>query len=171
MLKLKLKKESHQQLLVSLGIVLISLIINPSISYSQNIPKAISGTISSGDITTGTSTVKVSTTEPVICFTETDASKMIVELENSGDYQEQIDLLKQANAELEKQIGLLKDINKLQQEQLNVSKQTIESYKELLKTQKEAYEKQIENNKPSIWGKIAAAAGGLGIGVLIGLLL
>jgi uncharacterized membrane protein (DUF106 family) len=138
---------------VSLGIVLISLVILPLTSYAQ------------------TSTVTVNTASPVVCFTEDDAKKIVVDLENVNDYKEQVELLKEANAELEKQIGLLKDINKLQQEQLNVSKQTIESYKELLKTQKEAYEKQIENNKPSIWGKIAAAAGGLGIGVLIGLLL
>lgn len=155
---------------MSLGIVLISLIISPSISYSQGIPNAIPGTVSSGSLS-ATSTVVVSTTEPVVCFKESDASRMVVELENNGDYREQIDLLKQANSELEKQIGFLKEINKLQQEQLKVSEQTIASYKELLKTQKEAYEKKIENEKPSIWGKIAAAVGGLGIGVLVGLLL
>jgi uncharacterized membrane protein (DUF106 family) len=138
---------------LSLKIVLISLVILPLTSYAQ------------------TSTVTVNTASPVVCFTEDDAKKIVVDLENVNDYKEQVELLKEANAELEKQIISLKDINKLQQEQLNVSKQTIESYKELLKTQKEAYEKQIENNKPSIWGKIAAAAGGLGIGVLIGLLL
>ena len=106
-----------------------------------------------------------------MCFTEEDTKKIVVELENSADYQEQVSLLKDANSELEKQIVSLKEINKLQQEQLEISKQTIESYKNLLNAQKEAYEKEIENSKPSIWGRIFAGAGGLGIGILVGLLL
>lgn len=118
-----------------------------------------------------TSTVTVNTASPVVCFTEDDAKKIVVDLENVNDYKEQVELLKEANAELEKQIISLKEINKLQQEQLEITKQTIESYKNLLKTQKEAYEKEIENNKPSIWGKIFAGIGGLGIGILVGLLL
>jgi uncharacterized membrane protein (DUF106 family) len=138
---------------LSLKIVLISLVILPLTSYAQP------------------STVTVNTTDPVVCFTEDDAKKIVVDLENVNDYKEQVELLKEANAELEKQIISLKEINKLQQEQLEITKQTIESYKNLLKTQKEAYEKEIENNKPSIWGKIFAGIGGLGIGILVGLLL
>ena len=117
------------------------------------------------------SVASTAVTDPVICFKEADANKIIVRLETADDYEVEIDLLKQGNLELEKQINLLKEVNKLQTEQLLVSKQTINSYKELLKTQKEAYEKQIENTKPSVWGKIFAAVGGIGIGVLIGLLL
>jgi uncharacterized membrane protein (DUF106 family) len=117
-----------------------------------------------------TSTVVVNTTSSVVCFTEDDTKKIVVDLENVNDYKEQVEILKEANAELEKQIISLKEINKLQQEQLDISKQTIISYQNLLKVQKEAYEKEIKNNKPSIWGKIFASIGGLGVGVLIGLL-
>jgi len=138
---------------LSLKIVLISLVILPLTSYAQ------------------TSTVIVNSTSPVVCFTEDDAKKMVVDLENSNDYREQVEILKEANAELEKQITLLKEINKLQQEQSEISKQTIESYQKLLKAQKEAYEKEIENNKPSIWEKIFVGIGAAGIGVLIGSLL
>lgn len=137
---------------MSLGIVLFSLILNLSTSWAE--------------------TIQINTTEPVICFTEADAkTKILLPLENSIDYQQEIELLKQTTQELEKQIVLLKEMNKLQSEQLELSKQTIESYKKLLDSQKEAYERKIENEKPSIWGKIAATFGGLGIGILIGLLL
>jgi len=116
-------------------------------------------------------TISVNTDKPVVCFTEEDTKKIVVELENSADYQEQVSLLKDANSELEKQIVSLKEINKLQQEQLEISKRTIESYKELIKTQREAYETEIKNTKPSIWKQIITGISGLGIGVLIGLIL
>ncbi len=129
------------------------MVFLPSISYCDDIKSS------------------TTTTESVVCFKESDAAKIVVELENARDYQEQIELLKQANQELEKQITLLKEANKLQQEQLGVAKQTVESYKKLLETQKQAYEKKIENEKPSIWGKIMIGIGSLGVGVLVGLLL
>ena len=143
-----------------LGIVLISLIINPLINncYAQSPTTTIVPTLKQ-------------TTESLVCFKEEDAKKMVVELENARDYEDEIDLLKKGNLEIEKQITLLKEANKLQNEQLDISKKTIDSYKELLQAQKDAYEKKIENEKPSIWGKFFAAIGGVGIGVLIGLLL
>ena len=158
---------------MSLKIVLISLVILPLTSYAQPPEGSISATTikSSTSDVKQTSTVIVNTTSPVVCFTEDDTKKIVVDLENSNDYREQVEILKEANAELEKQIISLKEINKLQQEQLEISKQTIESYQKLLNAQKEAYEKEIENSKPSIWGKIFAGAGGLGIGILVGLLL
>jgi hypothetical protein len=147
------------------------LAISPLISNAQPIVN-LPGTVTSGDIVFGGQTiVKVNTAKPVICFEEEDAKQMVVQLENSIDYEDQSENLKQGTAELEKQIALLKEINKLQMEQLNISKQTIESYKELTKVQKEAYEKHIDNIKPSIWDKIFPSLGGVGIGVLIGLLL
>jgi hypothetical protein len=139
------------------------LILSPSISQSQIIPKL-------QDV--NQSYVLVNTKEPVICFTEADVTnKVVVQLENNKDYESEIILLKQGTTELEKQIELLKESNKLQKEQLDITKQTIDSYRELLKSQKEAYEKQIENSKPSIFEKIFAAIGGVGIGILVGLLL
>lgn len=119
----------------------------------------------------GQTWVLVNTVEPVICYEEKTGSQMILQLENAKDYKTQVDDLKQGNVELEKQIVLLKEANKLQAEQRDIANQTIESYKGLLKVQKESFEKQIENQKPSVWGKIGAAFGGLGIGILIGVLL
>ncbi len=149
------------------------MVILPLTSYAQPPEGSISATTikSSTSDVKQTSTVIVNTTSPVVCFTEDDTKKMVVDLENSNDYREQVEILKEANVELEKQIISLKEINKLQQEQLEISKQTIESYKNLLNAQKEAYEKEIENNKPNIWEKIFVGVGAAGIGVLIGLLL
>ncbi len=145
---------------MSLGIVLISLVILLSTSLAQT-----------SNTKPNQTTILVNTDKPVVCFTEEDTKKIVVELENSADYQEQVSLLKDANSELEKQIVSLKEINKLQQEQLEISKRTIESYKELIKTQREAYETEIKNTKPSIWKQIITGISGLGIGVLIGLIL
>ena len=167
---------------MSLGIVLVLLVSSPLISNAQEI-KTVPGTISSGDLVPGKNQIStpvapagqtwvlVNTTKPVICYEEKTGSQMILQLENAKDYKTQVDDLKQGNAELEKQIALLKEANKLQAEQRDIANQTIESYKGLLKVQKESFEKQIENQKPSIWGKIGAALGGLGIGILIGMLL
>ena len=135
------------------------MVILPLTSYAQPPEGSISATTikSSTSDVKQTSTVIVNTTSPVVCFTEDDTKKIVVDLENSNDYREQVEILK--------------EINKLQQEQLEISKQTIESYQKLLNAQKEAYEKEIENNKPNIWEKIFVGVGAAGIGVLIGLLL
>jgi len=129
---------------LSFGIVLFSLVINPLINLSY-----------AGDI----------------CFSENDAKQMLVQLESVADYKEQIELMKSANQELLKQIELLKQVNKLQVDQLTTYKKTIDAYDALLKSQKNAYEKQIENERPSIFGKIFAGVGGIGAGILIGLIL
>ncbi len=129
---------------MSFGIVLFSLVINPLINLSY-----------AGDI----------------CFSENDAKQMLVQLESVADYKEQIELMKSANQELLKQIELLKQVNKLQVDQLTTYKKTIDAYDALLKSQKNAYEKQIENERPSIFGKIFAGVGGIGAGILIGLIL
>ena len=92
---------------------------------------------------------------------------MVVDLENVNDYREQIDLLKQSNAELEKQLDLMRQINKFQYEQLEISKQTIEAYKNLIDVQKNAYESEIKNSKYSVWEKVFVS---LGVGLLIGLI-
>lgn len=103
----------------------------------------------------------------VICFAEADVKRMVVDLENVNDYREQIDLLKQSNAELEKQLDLMRQINKFQYEQLEISKQTIEAYKNLIDVQKNAYESEIKNSKYSVWEKVFVS---LGVGLLIGLI-
>lgn len=166
---------------MSLGLGLMVLVLNLSTNcYAlENNTKKIPGTITSGDIVPGQPAsldpnktwVLVNTKEPVVCFTETDGKQMVVPLENTDEYQTEINLLKQGNEELEKQINLLKETNKLQKEQLDISRQTIDSYKELIKSQKEAYEKQIENIKPSLFEKFSGILGGVGVGILVGLLL
>lgn len=96
---------------------------------------------------------------------------MILDIENTQDYKEQVDLLKQSTAELEKQVNLLRQVNELQDQQIQTAEQTVISYHNLLKAQKEAYEKEIENNKPSIWREIGIGIGAAGIGALMGALL
>ena len=160
---------------MSLGLVLISLGINPLTSYAQ-VTKPIPGTITSGDIKPVSSNpnqtwVLVNTINPVICYEEETGKQMILQLENNADYETEISDLKKDSAELEKQIGLLKDEIVLQKEQLDISKQTVDSYKELIKAQKDAFVKQIDNSKPSFLQKISTFLGGIGVGVLAGLFL
>lgn len=116
-------------------------------------------------------TVIVNTTSPVICFSEEDAKKIVVQLEDLADYKDQVEILKQQNQELLKQIELLKTINKLQQDQIVLSTQAITNLNEVIKSQKNAYEKKIEEEKPSILNKLYTTVGTLGVGVLIGILL
>jgi uncharacterized protein YlxW (UPF0749 family) len=109
--------------------------------------------------------------EPSVCFSEEDSKKIVVQLEDLADYKEQIEILKQQTAELEKQVKLLKEVASIQKEQLEFANKSIESYQTLLKTQQESYEKEIKNQKPSIFSKIYTTIGAVGIGVLVGLLL
>lgn len=144
---------------MSLEIVLLLLVLSPLISvcYSQE----------NNFSSVGQTWVLVNTTEPVVCYEEKIAKQIILQLENAIDYKTQVEDLKLSNFELEKQIILLKEVNRLQAEQRDIANQAIESYKELLRVQKESFEKQIENQKPSVWSKIGAVLGGMGVGALL----
>lgn len=96
---------------------------------------------------------------------------MVVEIEKCRLIQQEVDLLKQKNDELERQIVLLKEINTIQEKQIQTLKKATETYQDLLKTQGEAYEKQLKQAKPDIWQEITRAAAFVGVGLLLGLLL
>jgi len=109
--------------------------------------------------------------EPIICFKESDASQIVVKLENYPKLEDNIRLLKEENAELEKKINNLNEIIKSQEIVIANSEKTIKKLEETIITQKKAYEKQIEESKPSIWRYIGTAIGSLAVGLCIGLLI
>lgn len=106
-----------------------------------------------------------------ITFDESIAGKMVVEIEQCRVTEDQIELYKEANAELEYQIKLSKDINNIQKEQLEVAKETVKQYQELLKTQEDVYKQAIKDTKPNLFKKLIDSLGFIGIGVLAGVLL
>jgi len=109
--------------------------------------------------------------EPIICFKESDASQIVVKLENYPKLQDNIKTLKEENAELDIKIDKLNKIIKSQETIIANAEKTIKRLEETIDTQKKAYEKQIEEAKPSIWSYIATALGSLAVGLCIGLLL
>ncbi len=111
------------------------------------------------------------TNNKIICFSEQDAGKMVVDLEKYQKQSEIVKLLKEENKELEIKIDNLNKIIKSQDEIIKKSNETIANLQKLLDTQKEAYEKQIKESKPSIWSYIGTAIGSLAVGLCIGLLI
>lgn len=105
-----------------------------------------------------------------ITFDESVAGKMVVEIEQCRIMEDQIELYKESNAELEYQIKLQKDINNLQKEQLEVTKEAVKQYQELLKIQEDVYKQVIKDTKPNPIKKFIDSLGFVGIGVLIGVL-
>lgn len=99
-----------------------------------------------------------------ICFTNEVASRMIVDLEQKNNYENQVVLYKEGNRELEYQVQLLKEVNELRKEQLN-------QYERLVNLQKDSYEAIIKESKPSIGQKIFEFISLLGLGVAIGALI
>jgi len=107
----------------------------------------------------------------VICFSEEDAGKIVVDLEKYQKQSELVDLIKEENKELEIKIANLDKIIKSQDEIIKKSNESIENLQKLMDAQKEAYEKQIQESKPSIWKFIGTALGSLAVGLCIGLLI
>lgn len=105
------------------------------------------------------------TSEPIICFAEKTASKMVVELEKCRITNKQIENLIKENQELSKQIEYLKIIIELQKKELEISKQTIENLQMIIDYQNEAYEKLY---KKSFYDKIKENSLFLTLGILIG---
>ena len=95
----------------------------------------------------------------------------MVKLENYPKLQDNIKTLKEENAELDIKIDKLNKIIKSQETIIANAEKTIKRLEETIDTQKKAYEKQIEEAKPSIWSYIATALGSLAVGLCIGLLL
>lgn len=106
-----------------------------------------------------------------ICFTEQDAQRLVVDLERGRNYEEQIELYRQANSELERQVGYLKEMVALQKEQLLLGRDALKQYQELIDYQKKSYEHALQENKPNLLRKLFDSLGLIGIGVLFGLVL
>ena len=106
-----------------------------------------------------------------ITFEESVAGKIVVEIEQCRITENQIELYKEANQELEYQIKLQKDINDLQKDQLEIAKETVKQYQELLKIQEDVYKQAIRDVKPNPVKKLIDAIGFIGIGILVGILL
>ncbi|MDA8104667.1 MAG: hypothetical protein M0Z71_04740 [Nitrospiraceae bacterium] len=105
-----------------------------------------------------------------VCFSEADAEAIVVDIEKGKNLAEQVDLYKQANAELAQQVKLLKEIGDLQKQQLEVSRTAIEQYKDIIKYQGEAFQQVLKEAKPSILKCLIDAVGFIGIGALVGIL-
>lgn len=99
-----------------------------------------------------------------ICFSEQTAREMIVYIEQCNIIRQQVEVLKEANKELEYQVRLLKEINTLRVEQ-------VDKLQDLVKLQKDAYEGIIKESKPSVFKSFVTGIGYLSIGILIGLVL
>jgi len=106
-----------------------------------------------------------------ICFTPDTTGQIVVEIEKCRLIQQEVELLRQKNDELERQIALYKEMNVIQEQQIQTLKKTTETYVDLLKTQGEAYEKQIKQAKPNILNEIMKGTAFVGLGLLVGLLL
>jgi len=104
--------------------------------------------------------------EPIICFSEETAKRMVVELEQCRITNKQIEALIKENQELIKQIQYLKAVIELQKKQLQISKETIENLQKIIKYQNEAYKKVY---KKGFFDKIKENGLFLSLGLLIGI--
>ena len=103
--------------------------------------------------------------EPIICFSEETAKKMVVEIEQCRITNKQVEVLIKENQELKKQIEYLKTIVELQKKQLQISKETIENLQEIVDYQNKAYKHLY---KKSFYDKIKEDSLFLTLGILIG---
>lgn len=113
----------------------------------------------------------VSASADQICLPSDTVGEMVVDLEKCELLKERYNILEQGNAELEKQIELLEKVNDLQKEQLQVLKETNQQYRDLVEVQGKMYQEAIKASKPSFFKEAFKAAGNMGIGVLLLLLL
>ena len=104
--------------------------------------------------------------EPIICFSEETAKKMVVEIEQCRITNKQIEALIKENQELMKQIQYLKAVIELQKKQLQISKETIENLQKIIDYQNKAYKKLY---KKTIFDKIKENSLFLSLGLLIGI--
>jgi len=104
--------------------------------------------------------------EPIICFSEKTAKRMVVEIEQCRITNKQIEALIKENQELMKQIQYLKAVIELQKKQLQISKETIKNLQEIIKYQNEVYKKVY---KKGFFDKIKENGLFLSLGLLIGI--
>jgi hypothetical protein len=102
-----------------------------------------------------------------------DAKKIVVELEKTSLYAQQIQLLEKANEQLIEQLKILQDQNKLLSEQIRLKQEQLDLSIKELDNQKKVYEDKLrvsEENKPTFLDKLKIGVGGASIGVVVTLL-
>jgi hypothetical protein len=102
-----------------------------------------------------------------VCFDESVASKIVVELERIPKLKEEIALEIKRGDELIRQRDTLMDTVRLQKEQVDLATETIKSQKQLAEVQDENCKKQIEAAKPSFWSRFGTHTAAFGIGGII----
>lgn len=99
-------------------------------------------------------------------FTDEESAVIVVTLEDNETRKIIIESLKEENLELNKKIENLIEINKLQTIRISQLEQTVNSLERTIEVQAEAYEKKIEDQKPSFFDKLGWGASGSIIGFL-----
>lgn len=101
-----------------------------------------------------------------------DAKKIVVELEKTQLYAQQIQLLEEANTQLveqtkifQSQVDVLKKTIDLQKEQIDLTVKQMDDQKKVYEDKIKVYEKE----KPSFLDKVVIGVGGAGVGALIAL--
>lgn len=106
-----------------------------------------------------------------IGFSEDMAKRLVVELEVCRTLQEQTQLYKESNEELERQVSLLEKVVELQRQEIEMSQTVIKNQKEMMSQQADAYEKTLKASKPNPFRRLIDTLGFVGVGVLAGALL
>ena len=106
-----------------------------------------------------------------IGFSEETAQRIVVELEVCKTLQEQTELYKESNSELEKQVQLLEKVVELQKQELAISQTVIKNQKEMMEAQGKAYEDVLKASKPNLFKKLIDSVGLVGAGIVIGLII
>ncbi len=109
--------------------------------------------------------------EELVCFSQGEASKIVVEVEKCEILKTQKKILEQQNEELRAQIELLKQVIALKDQQLVVANESVKDIREAMTFQRKMYEEQLKQSKPSFIQKILEGMGFIGIGVLMGIVL
>lgn len=110
-------------------------------------------------------------TEADVCFFESTAKEIVVEVEKCRILKEQNELYKQGTLELEKQLELLNKLIEAKDAQIKILQETGTKYQELLQQQKESCDKLVAESKPGFLKVLLQALGFIGLGVLLGIAL
>jgi hypothetical protein len=103
-----------------------------------------------------------------------DAKKIVVELEKSKIYKEQVEIIEEMNGKLVEQTVILNDQIIILKSTVELKQKQLELTTEQMDKQKEVYEDKLEvceKDKPTFFDKFLIGTGGAGVGALIILLL
>jgi len=115
--------------------------------------------------------IKIPNTDNV-CFTEADASRLVVELEKGRIIQQNLDLLEKSNVELAKQNQLLSDQIKLTNEELASANNLLKTNEDLNNQKVKNLNDQLKQAEKTRWASLFESGGvGVLVGVIVTLLL